>query len=89
MGILTSIKEKLSKRKAAKTEKRQSQTLQSDARQGLRDEHLASVPPPEQQVQDAERRQEQVQGEGVIGQTGGEPAVQKQVAVEAPVPLAA
>jgi hypothetical protein len=89
MGILTSIKEKLSKRKAAKTQKRQSQSLQSDTQQGLRDEHLASVPPPEQQVREAERKQEQIQGDGVIGQTGGESALQKQVGVEAPVPLAA
>jgi len=47
------------------------------------------VPPPQEQVLEAERKEEQVQSEGVIGQTGGEPAVQKQVQVQAPAPLAA
>jgi hypothetical protein len=47
------------------------------------------VPPPPPQVLEAEQKEEQVQGEGVIGHTGGEPAVQKQVQVQAPAPLAA
>jgi len=90
MGVFTSlqtyIKEKRSKRKAAKSQKSQSQSLQQDAQQGLWDEHLASVPPP-QQVREAEKKQVEKQ-EG-IGQAGGEAAVQREVRVEAPVPLAA
>jgi len=47
-----------------------------------------TVPPPKEQVLEASRAEQQIQGEGNIGQTGGEIAAQKQVQVAAPVPLA-